>query len=578
MRRALFVLGLIGILAAACGEPSSSPQAVSHAPQAASHAPHVAATPGPPSQDVAQVVAATVPARGSVDVPVTFEGTEKASISVFVPDAHISGTIGGSPLEKSSSGTLHGLGVTLDHPSDGVLQLANDGDQPASVSVMVWIITDRHLVVDAAPFVAAGQPLDVTVSLSAAGPDEAPTVQLVGPDGRASTVAITSAGAGVWTGSIQPPTPGTSKIIARVAGPRPRSAGASVDVGAPDAAISPVLAVSRVDSDGDGLINSLAISLNVTAPTSGGHTLVGTLVDATGARITNGRATGSLTAGVSSPMAMTVDGTQIHKVGLRGPYRLVDMTLFNDAKMGIEAELAASDLTPAYSVAAFEHKLASFDNAAFSVTAVDANKDGVPDAFTVTGPITSDGEGDFEASGFVVAASGIQIASFQSTVHLKAGATNVTLSAEPLPRASGEPAQTGPYTTDLTLMPGRWPSLWSHVESAPALAAGGTVTLVVEASFPANAGMIEIWQRFRPAGAATSGAWGLATSGYADPGTNAVSIAIAPIAGDLELASVAVDGASLAREPMPAAADTVTVVSPGVGDGTSTEASPTAVP
>jgi hypothetical protein len=513
---------------------------------------------------------ATIPAGGHVDVPLAFEGATSAAITVMVPNEQVTGTFGATALVPQAFGPLRYLSVELTKPADGSLRLSNAGEQPADVTTVVMILTDRHLTVEAAVFAKVGAPLEVTFSVAGAIPGDVPTAQLVDPTGAMTPIDLVPAGPARWTATVLPAVPGRNRIMATLAGSRPRSGAATVDVGARDSAISTTIAESTLDTDGDGLIDSLVISPTVTAHSTGTYTLVANLVDAAGVEISNGRAEVQLTADVAQRVDLPFDGAWIYKSGHPGPYHLVDLALFTDS-IGFEAKSASTDPTAAYSLAAFKHDFTTFDARLFHVAAIDDDRDGIPDKFRVTGSITVDGAGSYELLLDVVTAGGSQVANLTSDVPLAGGPNTFSLDV-PAPTA-GAPAGPGPYAAELLMMyESRFDPLRSFVISAPASAAVGLITVPVRAWFPAGWGTVEIWQRTLSDAAGTDGGWAMVATTTGDSDTIiSATVPVAAGAGKVELYSIAVDGASGAREPAPAGADTTTRVGvapaglPGMG-------------
>ena len=90
----------------------------------------------------------TVPAGGSVDVPLSFEGTSAAQIYLSASDSSIGASFGSTTLTGDLSGSEGGsLGASLSSPLDGSLHITNSGSQSETVGVIVMIETGRKLTV-----------------------------------------------------------------------------------------------------------------------------------------------------------------------------------------------------------------------------------------------------------------------------------------------------------------------------------------------------------------------------------------------------------------------------------------------
>jgi hypothetical protein len=539
---------------AACPWPSAQPAAAA-APMSGSGA-------TAESQEIVLATSAAVPAGGYVDVPVAFEGTSVAVIDAIVPDGQVSATIGGTTLTPVATDQLHSLDATLTQPSDGSLRISNSGATTATVAVFASILSDRHVTVDAPAFITRGSPLAVTVTIANSIAGDSPTAKLIDPSGAETAIALTSAGADTWTATLTPVVAGRNRILVTLAGSRFRIGAASIDVGRETSTVSRTFSEWLADSNGDGLAESLELQPTVSVGEAGSYALVGHLVDGSSTEIGVARDSATLAAGATWYPALRFDASLIRENGAAGPYRLVDVTLVDETAAVTQAVVPSANPTAAYSLEAFQHDTIAFDPAALSVTPIDDNNDGTMDRWQVGGTVTVDAPGSYTIESGLVAADGQVVAQATATAPFAAGANALTLDFDGAAiLASGLP---GPYApADFTVrVADRAQPLSSFVQSSPAYvsSAAGTATLKVRASMPAISGTVEVWQRFEAQGSSSFGPWTLGASSQVDSGTPSIAVPIGSVLGTYEFYAVAVDGASLAREAIPAAADTTTVV------------------
>ena len=82
----------------------------------------------------------TVPAGGSVDVPLSFEGTSAAQIYLAASDSSIGASFGATTLTGDLSGAEGGsVGASLPNPLDGPLHITNSGSVSEAV---LWACPD----------------------------------------------------------------------------------------------------------------------------------------------------------------------------------------------------------------------------------------------------------------------------------------------------------------------------------------------------------------------------------------------------------------------------------------------------
>ena len=332
--------------------PSALPTDVSSAP-ASLAAPSAGSTPSAlstegSSMQVSITVAQTVPAGGSVDVPLTFEQSPQAEVTLYTDGTPVTATIDGTSLAPSPI-VAGSLWASLTNPTDGNLHIVNSGTAQAQVAVVVSIETGRTLTItapDPAHQYDHGASVDFDVVLTEPQAGDTATAQLHDPTGTSSAITLTPAGAGHWTGHVTPGSGGGSyTIMVAVPGASPRFTSYEILVASGTVTLSSGFSERLVDSDHDGLANKLVLSPTVK------YKVVGYLLDSTGAQIDVTGGDVDLVAG-AQPLDLAFDGSTIYKSGKSGPYRLAKVAIMS----GDTTEASAADmgLTQAHDYKVFQ--------------------------------------------------------------------------------------------------------------------------------------------------------------------------------------------------------------------------------
>jgi hypothetical protein len=306
--------------------------------------------------DADLIAAQVLPAGGSVDVPLSFEGSTFGSIQV-VSNALVTATFGGTSLDGTATATYSAISTSVSNPSDGPVHIVNQGTAAASVTVIANVGTTRHLTVTP-PLSDLGQGgtahFDAVVS-EATDADGA-SAYLQDASGSKTPVTLTKVGTGHWTGQVSPTIGGSYEIHVQTTGARVRYGTALVAVSKGNLTIGSGFTEQLLDTDGDGLADQLVLSVSVTALNPGKYLANADLFDVHGTEVSNGSSGGvSLVAG-TQPMAITFDGASIYKSGISGPYHLVNVAVIDDNNY-LDTEAVASDLgaTKAYDYRTFQH-------------------------------------------------------------------------------------------------------------------------------------------------------------------------------------------------------------------------------
>ncbi len=216
------------------------------------------------------------------------------------------------------------------------------------------IETSRTLTITApAHQYGHGASVDFDVVLTEPQAGDTATAQLRDPTDSQSDITLTPAGAGHWTGHVTPGGGGGSyTIMVAVPGASPRFTSYEILVASGTVTLSSGFSERLVDSDHDGLANKLVLSPTVTVQNPGTYSVVGYLLDSTGAEIDVTGGDVDLVAG-AQPLDLAFDGSTIYKSGKSGPYRLAKVAILSQSK-ATEASAADMGLTQAYDYKVFQ--------------------------------------------------------------------------------------------------------------------------------------------------------------------------------------------------------------------------------
>ena len=360
----IVALALAGCVAAPAGHRSISPswpaQTLTNDVPVASQATQTAmAVETQPANDLYAnlKVDETIPAGGSIDVPLSFEGSDLANVTAYTAAPEVSASFGGTALDSYTANGATALGKAFENPTDGPLHIVNSGTAEATVSLVVLVDSSRHVTVTPSTYdVAKGGSLSFDVSVTEATESDGATAYLEDPSGSKTPVSLTKLGPGHWTGQVSPPVSGNNTIYVETTGDRIRYDSSTVSVATGNLTLGTGFTERLVDTDNDGLANSLELTATITAEKPGSYVLVSHLVTSGGTEITVGGGDVSLVAGTQL-LPIAFDGSTIYKSGLSGPYRLVHLTLVNTSFSPDLAEASATDLgsTKAYDYHVFQH-------------------------------------------------------------------------------------------------------------------------------------------------------------------------------------------------------------------------------
>lgn len=447
-RRALCYLYTAITCPRATKTPGATPMVA--APSASGVSPTIGAL------DTAQSEGVTVPANGSIELPVRFEGSSQAAVVVLADQAGaaLKASLGANALSVSDLLGVPALQASLTSPVDGRLRLVNSGSVAIDAVVLVSVESPRTMTVASTPEITQpGAPVTITAVLSVADPGDAPHAQVFDQDGNLVVdLVLTQGGAGSWSGVFTPTTPGPYSVVASVDGTRPRRTSDLFTVASGGALLAGGFSEQTPDENANGLFDALVIEPMVSVSIPGPYRLAARLIDSAGATVATAGARGSLASG-NQTLPLRFSGQDVFRSGLSGPYRVVDAVLSRDNDtMDLEQEVAELGTTAPYNHRLFEHFSVDIDLEAFSDQGLDSNGDGLYDSLQIAGAVSVDAAGSYAINARLVAADGTELGEYQATSSLGEGSNGLTLSFpwQPITAAGMD----GPYTVeDLSIYP-----------------------------------------------------------------------------------------------------------------------------
>jgi hypothetical protein len=302
------------------------------------------------------VVDQVVPAGGSIDVPLTFEGTAYGTIQLVSAGSGITANYAGSPLTAATT-AYSGLTASLTNPTDGTLHIVNPGTTDATVSVTASVQTTRHLTVTPTYSNSTiGGTVNFDAVVSEATAADGASAYLQDPSGVKTPITLTKVGTGHWTGQASPTVSGISQIHVQTSGARVRYGAAYISVPTGNVTLGSGFTEQLLDPDEDGLANQLKITVPVTAVNPGTYLMTADLVDANDNEVAGGSSGEVALVAGAQTMSIAFDGASIYKSGLSGPYHLVNVSVSHDSVgLVIDASMADLGATKPYDYHTFQH-------------------------------------------------------------------------------------------------------------------------------------------------------------------------------------------------------------------------------
>lgn len=286
------------------------------------------------------------------------------------------------------------------------------------------------------------------------------------PDDTTTEIALLDSGVGDYTTSLDAPLmPGVYRIVIQANGDTStgstfsREAFLFATVGASSSEILGPHSDFGMDSDGDGLFDSLALEVGIDSSLAASYRLVGQLTDVTGSHvIANAHAEMSLPAGLET-LTLLFSGREIFSSKMNGPYLLkVARLAEKDEATNLLPvdEVVDVHTTGAYAFSDFEHEPVLLSGVS-SLVGIDDDNNGLFDRLEARIEIDILEPGSYEWSGRLRDPAGNDIQLASNTGALVFGANEISLEFDGCRvRASGED---GNFTVDGLLVFGGLNSL-----------------------------------------------------------------------------------------------------------------------
>lgn len=318
-----------------------------------------------------------------------------------------------------------------------------------------------------------------------------------------------SAGDGLFTASVLPGAPGEYRVTATVrpaitaGGPSfERTAVAVFTVHPVFASLDSTFTDRGIDRDGDGLLDTIELSLGVDVTKAGLYNAVAILRSAAGATVRSS-ATATLPAG-STALAVPFEADRVREsLGADGPYELAEARLEAlDPDPDVSADYAFDlGLTAAYRLDQLERPPILLLPGGFA-EGIDANGNGTFDFLDVTFPVELLFSGTYRWSARLVDGAGEEITLASNLAFITRGTAELDLRFDG--RAIGEHGVDGPYRIKSLIVFGAGESIIvSDALETPAFLATDfegfdqeppeiTVTVTPSTLWPVNHKLVEI--------------------------------------------------------------------------------------
>ncbi len=178
-----------------------------------------------------------------------------------------------------------------------------------------------------------------------------------------------------------------------------------------------------VDTDSDGLFNSLKVSVGVQVTQTAVYNLVGWLKDGIGKEIAWASTPGTLITGTHT-VDLFFNGQVIRSSGLNGPYKISRIELRVGDEEQLEDGANNAHTTAGYRATDFDPRLVEFSES-FSDTGVDTNTDGLYDLLWITLGLEVQEAGTYTVTGELEGSEAIAVA--RTTASLSMGGQTVNL-------------------------------------------------------------------------------------------------------------------------------------------------------
>jgi hypothetical protein len=303
---------------------------------------------------------ASVPGGASKNVSLDFGPVEAGSVILMTNrPKDLKAAIGGIPLRKGDLFGTPAFFLTLAHPGKVTLNLSNQGSATAAADIALFAETDRSIELDVEPgVVQPNKPVTFTAKVTEPTDADVVHVSVLRDRKIVAELEPERVGDGTWRTTYAVEEEGFYAVTAGVDGGPPRQISGirGFEVAHRGTRITGFDERTR-DTDGDGLIDWLAIRLHVTVTAPGVYTVIAVLGDAD--RKPLGAGGGGAPYETLRPgkhvMTLRWHGSSIVAAGADGPYRIMHVQLTR-VKPDFRNETDIRDLggTRAYRLSDFE--------------------------------------------------------------------------------------------------------------------------------------------------------------------------------------------------------------------------------
>ncbi len=283
------------------------------------------------------------------------------------------------------------------------------------------------------------------------------------PDATASTITLfddgthgdVHSGDGIYSAAFaQTVQSGNYQVVFQVKGTSPafeREGYALATVSSSNSSFSGTFTDAGIDSDSDGLYNSLDITVGVTIAKAANYRVYGEITDSQG-NVLDTTVESKLSTS-DSTVQLYFDGATLYQRGVDGPYKLTRVTMAEDdgtAIMPVDEKLNAYQTTP-YKASQFQHSgLAVTGNG--TSKGIDLNGNKLFDQLVIDFDVTSAGSGSYNWSGLLSDKNGTAISLAANSGNLNAGTNTIELVFDG--KAIGTHGVNGPYQLNDLLLYG----------------------------------------------------------------------------------------------------------------------------
>ncbi|MEZ4494254.1 MAG: alpha/beta fold hydrolase [Dehalococcoidia bacterium] len=354
-----------------------------------------------------------VPAEDQVEIPVAFEDSQLAHISLLSDDVEsLTATIDSASMVVAEAlPGIDGLALELENPNDDDLVVVNSSESDVAVQVQVFISTTKRLAVSAADVLPV-EDEETVISLALSDADESEDAYIVISDSAFNTVVsedLEDSATGTWTYDWTPTSPGLYHIdVLSVGDATLRSASLAVWVAPDGYSINSVESVDFEETSGDDYMDEVLLEVEVTVPAAGDYVLSGTVRDDEGTVLTSGASPFTALATGTHSLVITVSGEAIRALAEDSVITLAETYLYLDGEDGLVpvayVDLVEDDLD--LDLTQLQPLAPGFDIESLSVDGLDVNEDDVLEGIVVSGEFWVSMENEYRLQAALCASTG----------------------------------------------------------------------------------------------------------------------------------------------------------------------------